>query len=348
MAGMSAVPPSPPPLPELPEKEARAPKTATASPQTPTATRPRPRWLRALGHDDPPAEFEADGRRYRRVTIFKHDAFAATALYAAADHPAQRVLGKFARRQSAFGVPMGWLGWWFHRREQRVYERMADHPLVPDTLGDVTVNGKTWPAAAARVFVEGHPLEEGERPHDGFFPTLEKLIEAFHARRVAVVDLHKRDNILVGDDGEPYLMDFQISLAPPGSSHSGPGSFWDRAASRWFDFRGWFDFRAWLFRPACRADRYHFMKHWVRHRPDQLTEVQRDLDQYRPLGVRLWRRGIRPIHVARRKLFVALRFRTGKGDPETEVAPDVRPEDVTPGPSPDDTTANRPAPELPA
>ncbi|MEM1109878.1 MAG: hypothetical protein AAGH99_14430 [Planctomycetota bacterium] len=288
------------------------------------SVRPRPAWLRALGHDDPPARFDAGGHTWERVHIYKHDAFAATALYARADDANRKAVGKFSRRQSAFGVPFAWLGKWFHEREQEVYRRLADDPNVPATLGDIVVNGRVWPSAGARLYVEGHPLAEGERPHDSFFPDLEKLLARFHARRVAVVDLHKRDNIIVGDDGQPHLIDFQISLAA------------SRGGLRFFDPRSW-----WL-PSAVRADRYHLMKNWQRHRPDQLTPEQRDLDRYRPVSIRLWRKLIRPVHAARRRLFVALGFRTGKGDPETEVAPDVRP------PAPGKLETPNPAPRKPA
>lgn len=275
-------------------------------PVTP-AVKPRPRWLRALGHDDPPTRFEAGGFTWQRLAIYKHDAFAATALYARIDDPTRRAVGKFSRRQAAFGVPLGWLGKRFHDREVAVYRRMADQPGVPAQLGEPIVGGRRWPNAAAREYVTGHPLGRDEKPNDDFFPALEKLLETFHARRVAVVDLHKRDNILVGEDGRPHLMDFQISLS---------------GSTGW---RAWIDPRAWWLPSAIRADRYHLMKHWIRHRPDQLAAEQRDLNRYRPASVRLWRRLVRPVHVARRKLFVGLGVRTGKGDPDTEVAPDVRP-----------------------
>ncbi len=284
-----------------------------AAPPAEPAVKPRPRWLRALGHNDPPAEITAAGRRYRRINIYKHDAFAATALYADADFPDDTpegenrlIVGKFARRQNAFGVPFAWLGGWFHRREQLVHQRLADCDRVPAVLGPVSVDGRPLPAAAARRYVVGHPLSDGERPADNFFPQLEQLVKAFHDRGVAIVDLQKRDNILVGDDGRPHLMDFQISLCRPRHTLRG------------------IDFRTWLFGPAARADRYHLMKHWVRHRPDQLTDEQRDLDRYRTRGVRAWRHFVRPIHAVRRRLFVALRVRAGRGDPVTEISPESR------------------------
>ena len=299
---------------------------STATPHTPApGTRPRPPWLRALGAHDPPAAIEVDGQSFHRQRVFKHDAFAATALYAAADDPGRRVLGKFARRQPAFGVPLGWLGRWFCAREQRVFDRLADHPLVPSTLSPPRVDGRPWPAASARAFVEGKPLEPGDRPPDAFFSELEKLIEAFHARRVAVVDLHKRENILVGDDGRPHLMDFQISLAAP--THA------LRAL----------DPRTWLYRSFARADRYHLMKQWIRHRPDQLTPQQQNLDRYRPIGVRAWRVFIAPVHIARRKLFLALKIRSGSGDAATELPPEAPPESclLYTSPSPRDQRGSR-------
>ena len=306
----------------MPAPSVSAPDSASSPPDRPgpaDPVKPRPRWLRALGHDDPPTPITVDNRRYRRLRIYKHDAFAATGLYAAEDDPDQRIIAKFARRQSAFGIPMAWLGRWFHAREVQVYRRLADSPLIPQLLGPVQFDGRPWPHALARVYVAGHPLGHHERPADDYFPQLQQLLELFHARRVAVVDLNKRDNLLVAPDGRPHLMDFQISLtapAKPGESLDEPWSW-----TWWSPL----DFRRWLFGPAARADRYHLMKHWLRHRPDQLIEAQRDLDQYRPVGVRLFRKFVRPIHIARRKLLVALRVRTGKGAAETEIAPDVRP-----------------------
>lgn len=311
------MPSGPPPLSTAvhpPTPAGSAPATEVGRALFPAnSVRPRPRWLRALGHDDPPALIRVAGRELRRVEIFKHDAFAATALYVDTADQGFRVVGKFARTQAAFGVPMVWLGRWFHHREQAVVRRMADLATVPETYVTSASAMGGRPYAAARVYIEGQPLAEGQVPDDAFFPALEALIDTFHRRRLAVVDLHKRDNILIDPAGRPHLMDFQISLAAP-------------ALGTWLGGRGvrWLDPRTWLLGPAQRADRYHLMKHWVRHRPDQLTADQRDLDRYRPLGVRLWRRAIRPVHRSRRRLFLGLKIRTGRGKAQTEVAPDIR------------------------
>src|SRR5437763_754353 len=46
----------------------------------------------------------------------------------------------------------------------------------------------------------------------GAFTALEELLDHVHRRGMAYVDLHKRENILVGEDGRLYLLDFQISF----------------------------------------------------------------------------------------------------------------------------------------
>src|SRR5262245_57455230 len=58
--------------------------------------RPRPALFRALGKDEPPGEIIVDGQTYRRVTLFKHDSWAATALYQSTE---QTIVCKFNRRQ---------------------------------------------------------------------------------------------------------------------------------------------------------------------------------------------------------------------------------------------------------
>ena len=64
-------------------------------------------------------------------------------------------------------------------------------------------------------YIEGHPLGNREAVNEEFFPTLGALLQAMHERKIVYVDLHKRENILVSEKGEPCLIDFQISVAWP-------------------------------------------------------------------------------------------------------------------------------------
>ncbi|MFP4145572.1 MAG: hypothetical protein ACLFV3_10555 [Phycisphaeraceae bacterium] len=274
--------------------------TSDRSSRQPARARPRPPGLRALGRAEPPERLEIAGGEYRRQRVFKHDSFAATALYAG---PAGQVVCKFNRRAPLLGLPMGWLGKRLGRREARALEALGDLPGIPAPLGPIRHGGRVLPYAVAHAFVEGHPMAEGEYPDDAFFARLAELLEQIHARGFAYVDLNKRDNILVGDDGWPYLIDFQI--------HAGLG-------------RGWLGRvwpRQWLLKLLQECDRYHFYKHQLRHRPDLLPEGERDIERYRPACIRRWRLLATPFREGRRRLLVLLGVRRGEGRAESEAEP---------------------------
>ncbi|HPF39511.1 MAG TPA: hypothetical protein P5081_07975 [Phycisphaerae bacterium] len=122
---------------------------------------------------------------------------------------------------------------------------------------------------------------------DDFFPRLEKLIAEMHALNIAYVDLEKRENVLVGDDGGPWLFDFQIA--------------WDRS--------GWFVSR-WILRILQKSDRYHLLKHWRRLRPDQLDEARLRECESPPFWIAGHRLIFRPITRLRRHILVWLGART--------------------------------------
>ncbi len=65
--------------------------------------------------------------------------------------------------------------------------------------------------ALVRSYVPGLPLcLATELPRD-FFERLEELVRALHERGVCHNDLHKEANVLVGADGYPGLVDFQLA-----------------------------------------------------------------------------------------------------------------------------------------
>ena len=271
--------------------------TAALSPRG----RPRPPILHALGTDDPPMRIEIAGRRYDCLEVLKHDSWACSALYGGQEG---RVICKFNRQQAFFGLPMRWLGRWLAHRERQVLWRLADVPEIPKDCGDVTVDGVFAAHAAAHEYVEGHPLARGERVADTFFPRLMKVLGIIHARRIAVVDLNKRENILVGEDGQPHLIDFQISFRLP---NRWPGN----AAPA----RG-------LLRILQRADLYHLSKHIRAHRPDQVTAGELEWVSQRPYTIRLWRCISTPFQFLRRRLLVLIGVRRGGGMVYTELDPE--------------------------
>ena len=55
--------------------------------------------------------------------------------------------------------------------------------------------------------------QDGGRLPDGFFDDLKALVERFHKKGVAHCDLKKAENILLGNDGKPYVIDWAASIS---------------------------------------------------------------------------------------------------------------------------------------
>lgn len=104
-------------------------------------------------------------------------------------------------------------------RERRALDRLRDVSGVARLVEDdlyATARSKDGSVprpkdVLMRSWVDGCPLQEAtELPRD-FFDRLEELVRALHERGVCHNDLHKEANILVGLDGYPSLVDFQLA-----------------------------------------------------------------------------------------------------------------------------------------
>ncbi len=218
-----------------------------------------------------PGRFTCAGRRFEFVRQFKHDFFAATGEYASPD--GRRVVLKLQRTRPFFGLPLQWLGAWLTRHEAALYRDLADVDGVPALVG---FHG---PTGFVHDFAPGDQLRRDVPVSDTFFDELTELLREVHARGIAYVDLNKRQNILVGEDGRPCLIDFQISfrLGRRGG-----------AISRW------------LLGTLQEHDWYHLAKHKRRCRGDLMTEAE-IAASYEPTGLlSLHRRLARPYFRVRR------------------------------------------------
>ena len=245
---------------------------------------------------------EVEGKTYELRTIFKHDSWAATALYAAG--PEAQITCKFNRVQPVFVIPMKWLGRILARREAHFLRLLGDVPLVPDDLGPVLVQGAVLENAVARRYVDGAPFRGDTTVDARFFEQLRDLLDAVHRHDMAYVDLHKRENIIVDQQGQPHLIDFQVSYSPDG---------------RW-PWNG--RFARYVLRQFQEMDDYHFRKHYARCLKHLLSpEERRRLLE--PTSLVRWHRKLAvPLRALRRRLLTLLRLRDRSGQASSEIEPE--------------------------
>jgi predicted Ser/Thr protein kinase len=99
------------------------------------------------------------------------------------------------------------LGLWLIRKEWKIYLRLKGIQGIPD--GVVRIDR----FAFAMEFVEGRPIERQETLAPAFFPDLERMLKEIHGRGVVHLDLRHKGNILVSEEGKPYLIDFNSSIS---------------------------------------------------------------------------------------------------------------------------------------
>jgi predicted Ser/Thr protein kinase len=116
------------------------------------------------------------------------------------------------------------------RREARALELLAGVTGVPRLLARPT------PEAVVIEYVLGPSMREVDRTTvtPAFFERFYALLDSIHTRGVAHCDLRSQGNILLGPDGQPYIVDFV--------AHFKRG-------------RRWNPLTRWLFGKFCEADR---------------------------------------------------------------------------------------------
>jgi RIO-like serine/threonine protein kinase len=243
--------------------------------------------MRALGRRNLPETLLIVGAPWRLIRTHKHDFWAVTGFYE--NGSGKRAVLKMGRTEPFCGVPLEWTGRFLCRRELHFYQRLADLPSVPKVMGRVGATGFVHEYAA------GEPLSRDRRVPDGFFDRLRDLMDELHRRGLAYIDANKPQNILLGDDGKPVLIDFQISFDVR-------------------ELRNSFIAR-WLLQRMHRADIYHVLKHKKRMRPDEMTDDDWRRFRERSTMIRVHRFLTKPYFKFRRTTFKRLR-ETGRLLPE--------------------------------
>jgi RIO-like serine/threonine protein kinase len=191
---------------------------------------------------------------------------------------------------------MRWLGRYLAYREHDFLHQLRDVEGIPKVYRSVIASGKIESNAVAHDFVAGNPLSLCNKVPLGFFDRVEALLAVLHGKRIAYVDLHKQENVLVGDDGLPYLIDFQVSIQCSRGILGGV-----------------------LMRMLKDLDLFNVAKHRRIHGQTSLSSRERKL----PWWLNIHRAIAVPFRTLRRNLLVLLRVRAGHGSSCTEVAPEI-------------------------
>lgn len=225
-----------------------------------------------------PASFELAGESFELEHTFKLDWLSAVGRYRG---DASCLILKVYRARSLWGVPVRWLTSRMAQRESRILSSAGAIAGVPRAFG-------TWQETGIlHEFLEGHPLQANEAVRADFFDEFDERLAAIHALGIAYVDLSKRDNLLVGDDGLPCLIDFQIAWVWPTTGLF--GIVLPAFVGRWILAR------------LQRADLHHALKHRCRVLPDSVSSEQRAVLGRPALPIRIHRFLVRPYQKWRRR-----------------------------------------------
>ncbi len=215
-----------------------------------------------------PDPFRIDGRDYRPAGVLHRTFVSENVRYRCAGHP------DFVLKISRFPGLLTWLLWpllvYMSWREDRIHRRLEGIAGIPRRGPRQGLRGYS------HEYVPGATLESyprGTRLPDRFFVELAGIIAQIHARGVFYADLDRKANIIVAEDGKPWLIDYQASMAFRGRGSPG-GRLTDR-----------------LFRRLAREDLYHLLKH-RRCYGDHLTDEE-ELQLERTGFGRCWRRYVR-------------------------------------------------------
>jgi len=176
---------------------------------------------------------------------------------------------------------LGWLARRLAAREARALDALRDLPQFPRL---VNWNGRQL----QRSWLPGLPLHHAAPPARAYFREALSLVRRMHAAGVLHNDLAKEPNWLVGPDGRPALVDFQLSMRPR--------------------------YRGRLFRMLAYDDLRHLLKHKRTYCPESLTARQRAVLARRSPVAALWSRTGKPLYRFVTRGLLGWSDREGAGD----------------------------------
>ncbi len=154
-----------------------------------------------------PEEVTINGEAFHFEKILKDDFFSVNVLYKNRDDV--RYVLKRSDLRFVLGSLLRPLAMFFSQREYKIYR------MVEGIEGIPALGPRFGRMGYFHRYVEGktlHEMEQGGWLPDDFFAKLKSIISQLHERRIVYLDLNKRGNIIIGQDMQPYLIDFQVCL----------------------------------------------------------------------------------------------------------------------------------------
>ncbi len=117
----------------------------------------------------------------------------------------QTFMVKDVRKRNFF---LRWtLGLWLIHKEWKIYSRLKGLKGIPQPVKRIDR------FAFAMEFIPARAVGRDEALSPSFFSELERVLGEVHSRGVVHLDLRHKGNILVSEEGEPFLIDFNSSFS---------------------------------------------------------------------------------------------------------------------------------------
>lgn len=147
-----------------------------------------------------------------------------------------------------------------------------------------------------RTWLDGQPMQSARPTDPAFFSESLRLLRRIHAAGVVHNDLAKEPNWLVGPEGEPRIVDFQLAWAPTHRSR--------------------------LFRLLGREDLRHALKHRRYYAAGTLTRRQQRILATPAWTSRAWRATVKPVYLWVTRRVLGWADREGAGDRQVRRGPE--------------------------
>jgi serine/threonine protein kinase len=149
------------------------------------------------------------------------------------------------------------LGLWLIHKEWKIYCQLKGLKGIPQPMERIDL------FAFAMEYIPGKAVGRDEMLLPPFFLELERVLRDVHSRGVVHLDLRHKGNILVSDEGKPFLIDFNSSFS---FKDGGIAHRFLFPLLRWVDYGGLLKLKERASPSSMTSDETKFLKRFNRLR----------------------------------------------------------------------------------